>query len=146
MNCRFCEAAIKWGFFNDEELKRLQLCYACCFWWEKVDWRANNDTHEGNRVARIKNNHYVIYPDTNGGIQGFGGREHVIRFNDGTEVTTKNLWHQGEIPRRFREQLPNNATFVDTRQTCTCRAKFYPLVDTQTKCLGCVIGAKPQRW
>lgn len=146
MNCRFCEAPISFGFFNDEELKRLELCFSCCFWWEKVEWRADNDTHKGHRVARIKNNHYVIYPDTPAGPQGFGGHEHVIRFHDGTEITTRNLWHQGEIPKRFREHLPNNADFVDTRHTCSCRAKFYPLVPEQTKCLDCVRDAKPQRW
>lgn len=43
---------------------------------------------------------------------GFGGRRHVIRFNDGREVVTTNLWTQGHIPAQFRNRFPENATFV----------------------------------
>lgn len=146
MTCKFCEAAIQLGFHNDEHLKRLQLCFYCDFWWEKIYWRANGDLYEGNRVARINGNHFVIYPDDYSVYAGFGGRSHTIKFDSGDVVVTKNLWHQGEIPKRFREHLPNNATFVDTRLTCSCRAKFEPITDTQTKCMTCVHGLKPQRW
>lgn len=146
MNCRFCEAAIHLGHHNDDELQSLQLCFTCCFWWEKIKWRVNGDIYEGNRVARIHGKHYVIYPDTEVGFQGFGGKNHVVQFDSGEVVITCNLWFQGEIPLRFREHLPNNATFVDTRLTCKCRAKFEPITETQTKCLTCVLSRKPQRW
>lgn len=148
MNCRFCKAAISFNFFNDDELRRLQLCFTCCFWWEKVEMRANGDLHEGNRVARIKNNHFIVYPDDYSGFAGFGGRSHTIKFDNGDVVVTKNLWHQGEIPKRFRGHLPNNATFVDTRLTCSCRnrTKFEPLTPNQTRCMDCVRGLKPKRW
>lgn len=147
MNCRFCGAAIDFNFYNKEELKRLQLCFACCFWWEKVEWHANGDvTDNGHSVARIRGNHYTIHSAYSHGPQGFGGRKHVILFDNGEEVTCHNLWHQGEIPPRFRDHLPNNATFVDTRLTCSCRAKFDPITPTQTKCMTCVLDLKPQRW
>lgn len=147
MNCRFCKAEIQLGTSNDDKLKRLQLCFFCDFWWDKVYYRANNDVDEkGNRVARVKGQHYIVYPDGSTPFQGFGGHEYVIKFHDGVEITTHNLWHQGEIPKRFRAHLPNNADFVDTRSTCSCRKKFYPMVPTQTKCTECVISAKPQRW
>lgn len=146
MNCRVCGNTIDLNFFNKKRLEKLQLCFTCDFWWEKIYWRANGDTYEGNRVARINNNHYTIHPDGSAAFEGHGGRKFVIKFDNGDEVTTHNLWHQGEIPKWFRPHLPNNAVFVDTRRTCTCRAKFYPMTETQTKCLPCVLSKKPQRW
>lgn len=145
MNCRICEAAIDSKHSNSDELKRLQLCFACNFWWEKVEWRINGDvTDKGNSVARINGKHYTIHPSTTYGPQGFGGQLHIIRFDSGEEVHARNLWFQGEIPPRFREHLPNNASFAWS--ICTCRAKFFPMVPAQTKCLDCTLQAKPKRW
>lgn len=147
MNCRICDSPIDSRSSNVEHLRNIQLCFFCDFWWVKIYWRANGDiTPEGNRVARIRHNHYTIHPASSFGPQGFGGRKFVIKFDSGEEVICRNLWHQGEIPQRFREHLPNNAVFVDTRLTCKCRAKFEPITDTQTMCITCVLAKKPQRW
>jgi hypothetical protein len=45
--------------------------------------------------------------------KGFGGRKFIILFEDGRKVITTNLWSQGEIPKSFREDLPNNAKFIE---------------------------------
>ena len=42
---------------------------------------------------------------------GHAGRAFTIVFADGRQVTTNNLWAQGKIPERFRDRLPDNATF-----------------------------------
>lgn len=67
-------------------------------------------------VAVIDGEHYVIAPEDENrsfwSARGFGGRKFVIRFFDGREVTTTNLWHQGTIPPKFRDQMPDNAEFV----------------------------------
>ena len=44
-------------------------------------------------------------------FQGFGGAEFRIRFNDGYEVITHNLWCQGEPEGSWKEKFPNNADF-----------------------------------
>lgn len=147
MKCRICTNIIEFQWNNDETLKRLRLCYTCEYWWQAVNWLANGDvTDEGHRVVRVFGNLYIIRPDGQPGPQGFGGRKYVIRFLNGDEVTTHNLWHVGEIPKWFRDPLPNNAMFVDTRLTCTCRTKFVPITPEQTKCMTCVLNLKPQRW
>lgn len=147
MTCRICGGSQDLNAYNAEQQKALRLCRTCVFWWEKVEWRANGDiTCQGKRVARILGNHYVIHPDVQAGPMGFGGRKHLIKFDNGEEVTTHNLWHQGEIPHWFREHLPNNATFIDTRLTCKCRAKFEPITPEQTRCMTCVLDLKPKRW
>lgn len=42
--------------------------------------------------------------------RGFGGQPWFIHFHDGRSVTTVSLWHFGDIPAEWREQLPDNAT------------------------------------
>lgn len=48
-----------------------------------------------------------------GGFRGFGGREFCIEFFDGRKVATRDLWHQGVIPPKWRELWPDNARFVN---------------------------------
>ncbi len=54
--------------------------------------------------------HYRIGPEGERGLRGFGGAPWLVRFFDGREVRTSNLWHQGEIPQEWRHLLPDNAT------------------------------------
>jgi hypothetical protein len=42
---------------------------------------------------------------------GFGGKRYVVKFLDGTEVVTHNLWHRGTVPDDLRELLSDNARF-----------------------------------
>lgn len=48
---------------------------------------------------------------------GFGGRKFVVKFTSGPNkdkiLTTYDMWHQGKIPERFRDRLPDNAEFVE---------------------------------
>jgi hypothetical protein len=43
---------------------------------------------------------------------GFGGRRFIIRRNCGEILETRNLWSNGDIPREYREMLPDNAEFL----------------------------------
>lgn len=88
--------------------KALDTCFTCWFWEEKLSIADNPNT------VRVKGVHYFIHPDTEDGrFSGFGGSRFIIKFNDGREVTTRNLWCQGGIPKRFRTLLPDNATFIE---------------------------------
>jgi hypothetical protein len=92
-------------------------CYSCGFWNSQLE----NDY--GDRRVIVKGRHYLIAPDEldsrgrprTGLLVGFSGSKWLIRFHDGREVVTHNLWHQGEIPSAWREALPNNAEFVAER-------------------------------
>lgn len=48
-------------------------------------------------------------------MRGFGGAAFTIFFNDGRIVHTNDLWFQGEIPPKYREQLPDDAVLVSGR-------------------------------
>lgn len=89
-----------------------QLCFDCLFWTELVRER-QDPTHF---VA--EGNHYTIGPEDGvgpGGIRarGYGGRRYAVYFTSpARRVITTNLWHQGEVPERFRDRLPDNAVLV----------------------------------
>lgn len=87
-----------------------QMCKDCSYWQEKVEIK------DDPRVARVKGRHYwvgdVQPKGTPSMFRGFGGSGFMIKFNDGREVETFNLRHNGHIPDRFKDRLPDNAEFV----------------------------------
>lgn len=97
-------------YFMEPMRKRLiekNICFTCNHWEE---WAEKKDNP---RIARIDHNHYYIESESAGKLfRGFAGHRFKILFNDGREVVTTNLWHQGEIPEHFWEKLPDNAKFV----------------------------------
>lgn len=75
-------------------------------------WRKYVADKDSPRVVRVNHTHYCIgEANRSGEMAGFGGRQWKIRFNDGRVEQTKNLWFQGIIPPKFREELPDNAVF-----------------------------------
>lgn len=110
MRCTECSKQVEQHFSNPVQtnMNTRHLCFHCLFWTEYVDL-IDNPTH-----LRIEHNHYVVGKETESvfGGRGFGGRRFTIKRNDGTLVTTTNLWHQGQIPVHFQERLPDNAVWV----------------------------------
>jgi len=79
------------------------------FWEEKVTRYANENS------VVVGGNWYSIGAERRAGdaeFRGFGGRKWIIKFHDGREVTSTNLWYGGDIPPGVREKLPDNAVFV----------------------------------
>jgi hypothetical protein len=74
------------------------------------------DQADPSKRVVIGSEHYLIGDGTDGcpedGFLGFGGRRFEIEFFDGRKVTTRDLWHQGVIPPKWRERYPDNARFV----------------------------------
>ena len=112
--CKECgkhETGSWMGRINEQLMER-QLCFYCNHWYDLYLIRDQSN------VARVAGNHYMIEKEPNakemldGFMLGFGGNQFNIRFNDGREVITHNLWHQGEIPALWRDRLSNNAEFV----------------------------------
>lgn len=107
--CTECGAQERGNWFDDiaKKLAEQKRCHSCDFWLGHVRDAAKPE------VARIDGTHYRIgkenaNPD---GFRGFAGQRFKIKFSDGREVETTNLWCQGAIPERFRNRLPDNAQF-----------------------------------
>jgi hypothetical protein len=106
--CKICGSVVSVRYCEPikSEMTEKNICFFCHFWSGHAAKKNNKN------IARIDGHHYMISSDTDRGFQGFGGRKFTIRFNDGREVVTRNLWSQGDIPEHFKEQLPDNAVFV----------------------------------
>jgi hypothetical protein len=109
--CVECKDPIKFGEWMPSvqaEVDTKQVCHTCLFWRKRL-------AEHGPHVAIVNGERFSISPDKPRGYQGFighGGAEFRIRFHDGREVVTRNLWAQGRVPDHFRDRLPDNATFV----------------------------------
>ncbi len=90
-------------------------CYDCSFWLVKVNYPHYMVRHQ----VIISGHHYMWYAETAGFIRGFGGRRFKIQFLDGRIVETNNLWHNGQVPERFRSMLPDNAEFLPLDSKCS---------------------------
>lgn len=124
--CKLCGTLEKNRFSNSTELTKLQVCFTCNFWLEKL-----NLSEDPNIVRCVANRtggvltHYVIGTEPSeatlrqkrsnmyGSSFGHAGGKFIIKFNDGRIVTTHNLWCQGAIPEYFQPFLPANAVFLE---------------------------------
>lgn len=85
-----------------------KVCFNCAYWIDKI---------KNPPICRevIGGHYYIVNPFVKRPeniIKGFGGQEFYIRKLDGTLIKSNNVWHQGKIPRSFRDQLPDTANFL----------------------------------
>jgi len=109
ITCKKCgkKEELHWIKQENDKLIARNFCFRCNFWFEKTLIKDNPN------VARIDNHHYQIASEkSDSAFRGFAGAKFIILFYDGRKITTTNLWHQGEIPKRFKTQLRNNAKFL----------------------------------
>lgn len=108
--CRECGGVVSTKFMEPiaARLGKTNLCFHCDH-WTQIHLNAS-------RHVFVDGQCYAIGKEQPRGYQGrnlgFGGAEFKIRFRDGREVVTHNLWTQGEVPDHFRERLPDTAEFV----------------------------------
>ena len=113
VKCNKCGKVDNLHYFPDVEKDLIErgLCFTCGFWDDIVK------TKDSSQSVRVKRCQYQIgreeykYPTE---FRGFGGQRFHIKFNDGREVITTNLWCNGSIPTNFQDVLPDNAIFVTT--------------------------------
>ena len=77
-------------------------------------WRERVESKDHPSQVRVDGRLYWIGEERVTGMpRGCYGEKFRIRFHDGREITTTNLWVNGEIPAEFRAELPDNAVFLD---------------------------------
>lgn len=92
------------GYITEVYTERtLPYCFICDFWGSVIS-RSDNIVINGNCYNACK--------EDSKSFRGFDGREFRIKFFDGKELCTTNLWSRGKIPLRFRDRLPDNAYFI----------------------------------
>ena len=80
-------------------------CWRCNFWMEIARNMDQFTVVDAGEVYRI-----ALHPVA--GYRGFGGRRWVVKFKDGKQLHTDNLWSNGRVPEHLREYLPDNATVM----------------------------------
>jgi hypothetical protein len=116
LKCKHCgkTETYQWMKETNDEMARREACFECNFWFDKLELTKRGYHTVPGDLVRVEGVHYVIGQSRPAGTPflGHGGRKFKIRFNDGREEMTNNLWCQGTIPEHFRKQLPDNATFI----------------------------------
>ena|SRR6478736_1485071 len=106
--CKECgaEVTLEWCDPYPALLTEYNICFNCNFWREYVERKDDPE------ICRVNGSHYVIAPPTSNkfGV-GYGASKFKIKKGDKI-IETKNLWHQGTIPKHFAARLPDNAEFV----------------------------------
>lgn len=113
--CKICgktEESSHW--VNSKEMLEKEHCFECDYWLSLHEGDITN--RKDHKYVIANGVHYVIEPeDSTDSFRGFGGAEVKIKFFDGTEVVSTNLWYQGEIPERFRDIMPDNGSIKWSR-------------------------------
>jgi len=103
--CSKCGGVVSLLFSGAGALEEHHLCFTCNFWRDKLTHLIKPATVVAGGVL------YSIRGEKASGPRGFGGRKFVIRFHDGREVTTTNLWSAGAVPTAWVSDFPDNAEF-----------------------------------
>jgi len=106
-NCKECGVEVDSSHWaNGSELEQKQLCMNCESWMGYAK-EANNPSS-----VRVNGHHYWIEKEDAKGMRGYDGKPFLIKFKDGREVRTTNLWNQGQIPKLFKDRLLDNSIFL----------------------------------
>ena len=106
MICPTCGQEVGKFWSDENSIKEHGECFECSLWRERLSL-VNNPN-----VTIIDGTMYTIGDENEkSAFRGFGGDKFVIRFKDGREVTTTNLWCGGKIPEYWKPKFPNNADF-----------------------------------
>ena len=105
MQCEICGKEIEESAYGNKPLCSDE-CFVADYWLDRV--KDKNDK----RQVIIDHDVYYIEPENDtSSFRGYDGAKFIIHFLDGRKVYTTNLWHNGIIPKAFRDLLPNNAVF-----------------------------------
>lgn len=109
VTCKFCGKDEEGNYTDSckEELVTRCACYTCNYWI--------NQSEDPSTSVILYGVHRRIgkeLPNTPDMFKGHGGTPYIIKYIDGREVKTTNLWHQGTIPDRFRHIMPDNVVSI----------------------------------
>ena len=106
MKCPTCNKEIGTFVSDERSIKEKGECFECSLWRDRLPLVGKPN------IAIIDGTFYTIDDeDSKDPFRGFGGDKFVIRFKDGREITTTNLWCGGDISEAWKPKFPNNADF-----------------------------------
>jgi len=126
VKCKYCGKEQRACFSQPirDEMVEGEMCFTCHHWLGWVRDREKNckfiiitSTIENGNEHRCQ--HFICAEDEKSIWRGYNGQRFFIKFNDGRNITTTNLWHQGTIPEHFYHLFEPNAIFVREQSDTT---------------------------
>ena len=106
MKCPTCGKEIGRSVSDISSIEKRGECFECALWRKRLPLVKDAD------IAIIDGTFYTIGDENDPSpFRGFGGDKFVIKFKDGRQVTTTNLWCGGDISKHWKPQFPDNADF-----------------------------------
>jgi transcription elongation factor Elf1 len=128
MNCKICSVETN-----------TELCDMCKAWVTAVAVYNKGWHWDTLHIAIINHRFFRVYDPAADVVGDWPNHTHIVKFNDDLVITTNKIVHEGEIPFRFRKQLPTNATFLNQRQRCmVCERRFVPTLSDEI-CFHCAV-------
>lgn len=107
--CCKCGGEVTLTYYGYERMIEHKMCFHCDHFREQKELMLTNP----NKMV-INGGIYTIVPESKGGFKGYGGRLFRIRkFGQEQVLVTTNLWHQGDVPKVWREEMPDTAEFIN---------------------------------
>lgn len=110
--CKCCGEKYEADEYNPKShivklMKKKGLCFQCAFWTQHIENPLPNR-------EIINGVHYVFkpYQSSRSVFQGSGGHVFYIMHPDNSVLMSNNVWCQGDVPKRFRKQLPDTARII----------------------------------
>ena len=111
--CRECGVIWHPAHYSNAEIgmthRERGLCANCAYWDE-----AYQDYVAGKRLVVDGQSYTIGREDSRdpASCRGHGGARFRIQYPAGRVVESTNLWSQGVIPERWRDRMPDTATFI----------------------------------
>ena len=102
MKCEICGKEIEKSRYSHKVICS-DKCFDEDFWLDKIK--------DKDEYIRIDGVCYHLGNEKDM-FRGFGGSQFKIKFFDGREITSTNLWHNGDIPEKYKGELCDNAEFI----------------------------------
>ena len=111
--CEICGKELDRKYWINEEYYNIcssSQCFEEKFWQLIIKEKDEHVIIDGECYSFDKNNPIADGSKT---FLGFDGRRFKIKMlHTGEVFETNNLWSNGKVPDKFKEQLPDNAEFV----------------------------------
>jgi len=118
ITCRHCGKNDKACYSSPIKDRMIEdnRCFVCDHWleWEKDASPYRVITEHSDHDGYTRSQHIICAEDSieHPTFRGYYGQRFFIRFKDGRDFTTTNLWHQGTIPPHLYHLFHVNAEFV----------------------------------
>lgn len=111
VTCAKCGKKEKAQYVDEMKNKMVSrnLCFSCLFWTEILEDKDNP------RRIFVEGHAYFLGKekrDSYREFRGYGGSRFFIGYMNGGKTESTNLWHNGDIPELFKNDLPNTAIFL----------------------------------